>query len=144
MNRDDSDSIVIHHFIAGLHYKIRTEFDKWLIMQRVNKNDSSYQVESLSELVRICIVVDVASISSTGTLTSSNSSYDNNNTKSHGDGEKKSNDNKLKFYCSIHKQNNTHDTKDCFSNSSSSSDFNSNTKFRIKLFSSMLLIKMAS
>jgi len=129
MNRDDSDAIIIHHYLNGLHYKVRNKFEEWLINQRIDKDDTSYQVESLTKLVRICIVADVASISSTGVLVSSNS---NNNTKSHGDGEK-SNDNKLKFYCSIHKQNNTHDTKDCFSNSSSS-DLNSNTKSTIKCY----------
>lgn len=86
LDRSDSDSIVMDHFIQGLHETIRMKYQDWLSSKRVDQDDVEYNIDSLQKLIRICIVYDVARVTS-GTSTS----ITNSSTSNH-DGEKKSNE----------------------------------------------------
>lgn len=68
----ETDALVLDHFLQHLHTDIRQRFNDYLADERVRKDDVEYQIESLSKLIRICIIFDVAARTSgiTGTGTS--------------------------------------------------------------------------
>jgi hypothetical protein len=110
MEREDEDPLVLDHYVRNLNSDIRRKFEDFLSLKRVEKNDVSYQISSLEELVKICIIFDVARMTVNPT-----SSISHSNSKSSSDSERKSSyshDHVKPKYCSFHKTN-THSTNEC-------------------------------
>ena len=111
MERKDEDLLVLDHYIRNLNSDIRKKFEDFLSLKRVEQNDVSYQISSLEQLVKICIIFDVARITVNPTSSSSNSNWKSSSdhterkqNHSHGHVKPK--------YCSFHKTN-THNTNEC-------------------------------
>lgn len=106
----DTDTLVLDHYVHHLHADVRKKFEDYLAMKRVQEGAVDYQVKSLTELIRICIIYDVAARtavtgSNSSSSTSSSSSGTQKNSSSDGDsGTKK--------WCSWHKVN-SHNTSEC-------------------------------
>ena len=108
MDRPDDDSLVIDHFVHGLQSDIKQRYQDWLAMERVQKRDVGYQMDSLVKLIEVCIVYDISKhTSGAGTNGGSKSSQ----AKSEGKSESKSNYDKSKW-CDLHKSNG-HSTSEC-------------------------------